>query len=330
MNIILEMKFGSHLYGTNTENSDVDYKGIYIPDSKDIIMGTYKKTINITRSKEHGERNTKNDIDIEYFSLDRFLELLTQGQTVALDILFGFNREDCKDEESFDLIRKIYIYRNRILSKNVNAFLGYAKAQAAKYGIKGSRLEALTKTMELLNTFKDHDKLLMYEESIIELVKNQASLISLEKTQLIDLVVINNIKHLVVCNRKLALNQKVKTVKDIIAKILAEYGSRARMANIEGGIDWKALSHAVRVNSEALELLRHSFITFPRPDKQLLLDIKLGKLPYEEVAILIEEGLEQVVIASNNSDLRETPDIDWAKNLIYEVYLNTVLTSNSK
>ena len=30
-NIIVLMKFGSHLYGTNTENSDTDLKGIYMP-----------------------------------------------------------------------------------------------------------------------------------------------------------------------------------------------------------------------------------------------------------------------------------------------------------
>lgn len=38
MNKILEMKFGSHLYGTNTPNSDLDYKAIYLPTAREIIL----------------------------------------------------------------------------------------------------------------------------------------------------------------------------------------------------------------------------------------------------------------------------------------------------
>lgn len=59
MNKILEMKFGSHLYGTNTENSDMDFKGIYLPTAREIVLGTYKKTICSSRPKGLCERNTK-------------------------------------------------------------------------------------------------------------------------------------------------------------------------------------------------------------------------------------------------------------------------------
>ena len=30
-NIIVKIKFGSHLYGTDNEKSDLDYKGIFLP-----------------------------------------------------------------------------------------------------------------------------------------------------------------------------------------------------------------------------------------------------------------------------------------------------------
>jgi predicted nucleotidyltransferase len=44
MNKILEIKFGSALYGTSTPNSDLDLKGIYLPTAKEICLNSYKRT----------------------------------------------------------------------------------------------------------------------------------------------------------------------------------------------------------------------------------------------------------------------------------------------
>src|SRR5271165_2458866 len=89
MNKILTIMFGSTLYGTSTPDSDLDYKSIYLPTSEQIILHNYPKTIHLGRNKKEKERNTKDDIDTEIFSLDRYLELLMEGQTVALDMLFS-------------------------------------------------------------------------------------------------------------------------------------------------------------------------------------------------------------------------------------------------
>ncbi len=37
-NKILEIKVGSHLYGTNTPTSDIDYSGIFLPN-KALVFG---------------------------------------------------------------------------------------------------------------------------------------------------------------------------------------------------------------------------------------------------------------------------------------------------
>lgn len=39
VNKIVEMAHGSHLYGLETENSDMDYKGIYLPKLDDVLLG---------------------------------------------------------------------------------------------------------------------------------------------------------------------------------------------------------------------------------------------------------------------------------------------------
>jgi hypothetical protein len=90
------------------------------------------------------------------------------------------------------------------------------------------------------------------------------------------------------------------------------------------GIDWKALSHAVRVASEAIELLNTGKITFPRPDKDLLLAIKTGAMEYKEVEKIIEQGLIDLEIAQEKSILRSEPDWKKADELVYNLHLKAI------
>ena len=334
MNEILRIKFGSWLYGTNTPDSDLDFKAIYLPTAREVVLGNYKKTICNSRPKAECERNNKDDVDVEVFSLDRYLELLMEGQTVALDILFApqymytFAQEG---ELGAALLKEIYDNKEKLLTRNVNAFVGYARQQAAKYGIKGSRMDSLKRVMELLTQLGDnHERLSTYEEHFVELVKECEQLVSLEKTPLVEIVMLKGPKglidspHLRVNGRSIPFHATLKYAKDIVSKMLDGYGQRAHKANLDGGKDYKALSHAVRVNNEALELLTTGHITFPRPDRILLLKIKLREMPYDEIAEMIEKGLADLCEAHEKSTLRDQPDREWANDLIYKTYSNIV------
>lgn len=332
MNKIVEIKFGSHLYGTNTPASDLDFKAIYIPEARDIVLGKYKKTIAKSRPKAECERNNKDDVDMEMFSLDRFLELLCEGQTVALDILFAPNDSYTSyTPEGMALMAHIYNNRELLLTRNVNAFVGYARQQAAKYGIKGSRMDALKRTMEVLERMSHpHDKLSSYEDMIHNLISETKGLVSLEKTALVEICMLKgptglvDQPHLHINGRFIPFHATVKWAKEVVGKMLEGYGNRAKKAHLEGGIDWKALSHAVRVNGEAMELLKTNYITFPRPDAAILKDIKTGQIPYEQVAEMIEQGLADLYTAHDVSKLRDEPDYEFVNDLIYEIYSDVV------
>lgn len=334
MNKILEIKFGSHLYGTDTEESDLDLKGIYIPNAREIVLSDYKKTICSSRPKKSCERNTKDDVDIEIFSLDRFLELLCDGQTVALDMLFAPPHMVAEISDiGSEIMFNINTNKDQLLSKNVNAFVGYARQQAAKYGIKGSRMNALKIAVDLLSGFPPHERLETFSAALEELVELTKSLVSLEKIPLIEIVYIpgpNKITptpHLHICGRKVSFHATVKTALQVYGRILDGYGQRAHKAHLAGGVDWKALSHAVRVNGEAKELLESGSITFPRPDRDLLLKIKLGLMPYEEVSEIIEKGLVDLLDAQEKSNLRPEPNREWAKDFISKIYIDVVKNS---
>ncbi len=331
MNKIIEIKFGSHLYGTDTPESDLDLKGIYIPSGREIVLHSYQPCVNIHRKKEEKERNTKDDVDLEIFSLDRYLSLLMEGQTVALDMIFSTNEFYVSQNDPKGIFKTIFENRERLITRNIVAFVGYARQQAAKYGIKGSRMDALKRICAFLEPLTLTDRLGKYAEGIQFLVDECAGFVTLEKTPLVEILQLpasrnssELVSYLHVCGRKIAFTATVKLARQCFDSILEQYGARAQKAHLAGGIDWKALSHAVRVNSEAKELLLTSFITFPRPDRELILKIKTGQLPYEQVAESIEQGLAELYDAHDKSKLPDAPDREWADNFVYEVYSSEV------
>lgn len=338
MNKIIEIPFGSTLYGTRTPDSDIDIKGIYLPTAKEIVLQTYKPTIQVKRNKAEKERNTKDDVDQEFFSLDRYLELLMEGQTVALDMLFSPEFHGSivsSDPSKAFIIAPIYENREKLLTRNVSTFIGYAKQQAARYGVKGSRMDSLKRTKKMLDGLMGtpYTKLQSWPDTINDLIKECDGLISLEKTPLVEMVMLKGPKgemdapHLRVNGRSIPFHATVKYAKEVVDKMLDGYGQRATKAHLAGGKDFKAISHCLRVCSEAAELLETGNITFPRPDKEILVKVKLGLIPYEEVENLMEKGIEQIKISQLKSTLKDNPDKEWAENFIYEIYSKIVKQS---
>lgn len=324
MNKIIEVKFGSHLYGTDTEQSDSDFKGIYLPTARQIVLGQGRHSISTTKPKQEFEKNNKDDIDRETFSLKEYLKLLSEGQTVALDMLFSPESFHLVKGERYDIFKTIYDNKEKLLSKGILSFIGYARKQASKYGIKGSRVRAVKNTIDFLNGC--NSALLLKDE---EIKRELDAFVHFEKDEFINYISIPDTHDVMttyfeVCNRKFQMTNSVKYVLGVLNKIYNEYGQRAKLAQVNDGIDWKALSHAVRVNFEGQELLKTGFITFPCPNRKLLLDIKTGKMPYSEVEILIEQGLQDLEEAQKVSILRDVPDLEWMENFVYDVYSDIV------
>jgi hypothetical protein len=85
--------------------------------------------------------------------------------------------------------------------------------------------------------------------------------------------------------------------------------------------------HAVRVAHEAMELMETGKLTFPRPERDLLLAIRRGEIPYEEVSQMIEENLIRVEEAVESSQLPEEPDWDFTDRFVERIYRSTVQCS---
>lgn len=326
MNKLFELPFGSTLYGTRTEHSDIDIKAVFLPSAREIVLGTYKKITCTQRPKQEGEKNNKNDVDIEIFSLDKFLHLLAEGQTGALDILFGVKEDMLVNWYAGWVWKEILANKDKLLSKDVTSFASYAKTQAAKYGLKGHRVAALQAVREWLDSQYTSDRAdldTMEPEKFVNKLQNIH----------VKMVTQNDKKgvpqtYLEVNNKKYQMNIKLRLFRDQINHAWEAYGHRAKLAESNEGVDFKSLSHAVRVNSEGIELLRTGHITFPRPDNQLLLDIKTGKMHYKDIAELIVSGQEELEQAAKYSTLRSKPDLLWVDDFVAGVYSEIVNKSH--
>lgn len=316
--LIVEMRFGSHLYGTATARSDLDYKAVYLPDGRDILLQRVRETITETPDKPGREKNAPGDVDREIHSLQRYLSLLAEGQTMALDMLFA--PDWAMTRPPLKLWREIQANAPRLVTRRASAFVRYCRQQANKYGIKGSRVSAARQALAVLTAAEAAHgptaRLSLIEAGLAAVTAGS------EHAAMVDLASPSHrlVRHFEVCGKKMPFTSSIKTAREIAQRLVDEYGQRALQAERNEGVDWKALSHAVRVGREALELLRTGKITFPLPDAAEILSIKSGELPYETVAAAIDQLLIDVEAAAVSSSLRADPDFDFIDDLVARAY----------
>ena len=309
MDLIVKMKFGSHLYGTDTEKSDVDYKGVFLPSRKQILLGRIPKCRRFTTGNDE-EKNRPNDVDEEIYSLHYFIKLACDGQIVAMDMLHA--PADLLIENS-EIWRSIVLQRNRFYTKNLNSFVSYARRQASKYGIKGSRLDAVARVLSLL---KSHEPKIKLKKIWDRLPRIDHCLdAGLDP---------NGLKLFQVCGKTFQESSSIGYVIPILEKFYDDYGHRAKLAAENKNIDWKAISHALRAAIQTKEIMTQGTISFPLKDAPFLMNVKSGKLDYTtEVAPVLESLMDEVEELVSHSNLPKKVDTDYWDQFICETIENT-------
>ena len=294
MRIIVKMKFGAHLYGTATSDSDLDYKGIFLPTKEQLLLGRVPKSHNYSTGKDDS-RNTKNDFDTELYSLHYFIKLACAGQTVAMDMLHAPDSMILKKSKIWDEIVK---NKQRFYTKNLKSFIDYARRQASKYGIKGSRINAALQVLEILKKEDPSNKMrevwsrLPRIEHCYDVAPDP-----------------NGMRQYQVCGKSFQESATIGYVIPIVEKFYDDYGRRAKLAAENKNIDWKAVSHALRAAYQTKEIFTESTINFPLRNADFLRKVKEGKLDYlSEVGPLLETLMEEVESLSLTSSLPEAVD----------------------
>lgn len=313
MKTLVHMQFGSHVYGTNLPTSDTDFKAVHIPDPRQILLGTAKPAIHSSTNKAQGTKNSSEDVDFESYTLQKFMSMLLEGQTVALSMLYTPPQFISVTSSEWEFIRA---YRKEWLHTKVSAFVGYCRTQANKYGIKGSRISTAKLATELFASLPPNDKLGEHAAKIttaLKPVEHTSFEVDPHGTPMIE-----------ICGRKLQFTITGAQAHKIVSRIYAEYGERARQAETNNNIDWKAIMHAVRVLHEAEEILTSHTITYPRPEAELLLQIRKGELPYAVAATILEDGLERIETVAKNSTLPPQGNTNLAEAFVLTSYKNYI------
>lgn len=309
--MIVRMLFGSHLYGTNTPVSDHDYKGVFLPTARECFLGRIPKSLAERPQKEVGEKNTSEDVDVEIFSLQNFLSIACAGEMVSMDMLHA---PDNMLLETTPIWEKIRSERARFYTKDMRAFVAYARKQAAKYGIRGSRLDAIDTVLGILDHFQTPN-FRIRDIPDLWLIGNEH--IKYTKT----ITARQAIPCIVVCGKIFDENCKSTYVRDALIKQRASYGNRAEAAKNNEGIDWKAVSHAVRAALQIEEMFVHGTMTLPLKQADLVLKIKTGQLDYTTVVAPMLEGLmSEVEKLAQDSSLPQSVDRQYWDDFICEVY----------
>lgn len=320
MNILFETVFGSHLYGTDTPSSDKDFKGIYLPPLDSLILGRAENVVSLKRSKLPGEKNTADDVDREFMSLQKFIKLACEGQMVAIDMLHA--SQDMWRRTSH-VWEELYMRREEFYSRNMSAFVGYARRQAAKYGVKGSRLACAREWLKLLEAGR-------------ELPMSQVTADAVECYPEGHYIWEHSRPYpdphnLTICLEALGKQftgaAKAGHYLPMMKQYVEEYGERARQAENNEGIDWKAMSHAVRAAYQVLIILnaptaygRRLSLPLPPALAEPLVSIKRGERPFKEVAKHLETLMDEIATASAKSDLPDHIDPHSFDDLILRAY----------
>ncbi|WP_366249667.1 nucleotidyltransferase domain-containing protein [Terribacillus aidingensis] len=119
---------GSYAYGTNTEDSDKDYKGICIPPVNYFLGLESFNEYNSSGGKNF--KNTKDDVDINIIHITKFVKDAMIGVPNNIEILFLNKDQYLKITE---LGQQLIDNRHLFLSKAIQKkFGGYANSQIQK------------------------------------------------------------------------------------------------------------------------------------------------------------------------------------------------------
>jgi hypothetical protein len=343
--VMFVVTYGSRLYGTSTPKSDTDLKSVYLPEIDDLLLG--KRLVNTkTRVDASGVKVADQDlmpadgVENEFIPFQVFVRDFVQGQTYAVEIAFAILRDGptAPDPVSFREYELVQELVENFGNSEVYSMVSFAQKQTFDYVKRGERLNDARKVEAALRAVQEFHgatglevrldlplAFMRYGELVQTTVLDELA----RETGLKTSVSVNNNKP----QRTLELNGRsylesttVGHILEQVKKLVSKYGDRSTAA-AETDVDYKSLSHAVRVYQQSIELLETGKITFPRPNAAELLLIKQGSVPLDEVKSVLTKLDEEVLSKIETSSVRKkTPELvarseQWLLAATRELYL---------
>ena len=315
---ILEIRVGSHLYGTNTPSSDEDFSGIIFPDEKEVFGFEKMEEIDesIISKNEFG-KNTEEAVDKKYYELRKFMKLAMENNPNIIEQLFVNEKNIIYcDESGRELLENRHIFLHKGLYVKFNA---YAKSQIHKMVLKPENYLNLIEARKVLCEYIGNDSIKdLYDKE--QLRRSRMSVLDLEDFLSDTKFFIFNESFLQVGD--IHLNKKL-TVGNVLTYInnRLEKACNRKEYYEKYGFDLKFASQAIRLIYEGHTLLTKCDIQFPLPEhqKKRLLDIRAGKYCKDEIIGIAECMMEEVDFAYKTSKLPSKPRYDEIQSLLIKI-----------
>lgn len=309
VSMLARVPYGSRLYGTNTPESDYDYKVLYLPKFNDVLLGRQFTNFKARFDAEGkvltdpGAQMPANGYEMEFVALQTFMRDWLVGQTYAVEMAFalvhGFGEHEDANvlNDTVDLVKDMVEYWQ---SKNVAGMVGFAMKQTFDYVHRGQRLKEAQLFLDLLNKVTGH----------VSLVKDRErmdSSVAYSNMTVLDFVyeegervypgrfTKSRVKNgnreenaLGFAGRTYVESTPLSEMLANLNRMVKQYGARSTAA-AEHTVDSKSLMHAVRVYQQVLELLGTGNVAFPRPNRDELLGVRNLTTPMEVVVKLLTD-----------------------------------------
>lgn len=273
---------GSKLYGTDTPESDTDYKEIYIPSARNILLGNTQSAGQSSTGSSKG-KNTSDDEDVTRMSIQKFLMLCAKGDVGCIETLFADSNPAAVIVQH-DLWDEIVNKRTSLIGRQMKSSFGYIRSQTNRFVVRGDRKSNVDNIVSILSQYKKGERLNKAVPRISETI-DKFVFTSFEEGG-------RNDTYLNVCERKFPVNGKIGDALEIYKKLQDEYGNRTKAAQNLGGADLKGIAHSLRISSEMIQLMSEGFITFPVEQAEYFKRIRLGAIDINEVGESLDNNLK--------------------------------------
>ena len=307
-NIILLTVGGSHAYGTNNENSDLDIRGCALNSKKQIL------------TNENFEQFVDEVTDTTIYSFNKLVTLLSNVNPNTIEMLGN------RPEHYFyvspigqELLDNAHLFLSK---RAIYSFGGYAAAQLHKLENKSNRLvgqaqneEHILKTIEhaWMDIKRDYFE---FPDDAINLYIDKAVQEGFDTEIFMDV----NLTHYPLRDYKSLWNELQSIVKSY-----AKIGKRNKNA-VEHNKLGKHMMHLIRLYMMCLDILeKEQIVTYREKEHDLLMAIRNGEYldsnqqPTSEFYEMVDDFEKKLDYAKANTNLPDNPDYNAINEFVASV-----------
>lgn len=293
-NCILKATVGSKLYGTNSENSDNDYVGIFMPD-ENMVYGLYKcEQVEIkTNASSSGVKNNAGDTDYTCYEFRKFIHLCQKATPNILEILFVPDQLKLM-VGNFGYFEWIVKHRNMFITKRIfDTFMEYAIAQERLLKTKTIRYKALLEMYAYLQDVYPAD------------VENPLGIDRQKKL----IEIYPDFRNKKGDIKQFNETMPFKYVFENIKREVEGYGYRKENI-LKHNFEIKYASHMARLLMEGIELTETGMISYPLANAEVIKAIKYGEVNESDFYGIVETLKKRFREVESKSNLPAHPDMD--------------------